>query len=266
METPKPLEVLFGDPDLADTRPLRVELRRRGARVRLVTGPAEVRDQVLVSRPELLVLDDRIARDGGEDFLAHCRESTPELQVILLRGDGADVLPGEKAGILFSARKPIPKDALLAVIANAFPGRLEEPGPSREGPHTVLCVDDDQTYLGSLARFLERRGYEVSCYESARRALRALPEVKPELAIIDIMMPGMDGLELTRRIHENSQGTIPVVVLSALGSEETFHRARQSGASYCLTKPCRPEDFLNVVDFIAGDMDEEERRLLEKRL
>ena len=79
-------------------------------------------------------------------------------------------------------------------------------------------------------------------------------------------MPGMDGLALVRRIHEEWKGRVPVVVLTALSFSETYHRARESGASYCLTKPCKPEDFLNVVDFIAGDLDEEERLLLKNRL
>jgi AmiR/NasT family two-component response regulator len=56
-----------------------------------------------------------------------------------------------------------------------------------------------------------------------------------------------------------------VVVLTGASSKETYSRAKENGASYCLFKPCRPEDFLNVVDFIAGDLDEEERRLLRGR-
>lgn len=266
MENQQALEILFGDPNMADTRPIRVELRRRGARVRLVTEASEVRDQILRDRPEMLVLDDRLARDGGEDFLTRCRESAPELRLVLLYGGEGVALPGSDDGVLFTGRKPISRDTLLGVIAEAFPGRLKEPGPFPRGPHTVLCVDDDEAYLGSLSRFLERKGYRVSCHTSARGTLQALSEVRPELVIVDLMMPGMDGLELARRIHDDSKGTVPVVVLTALGSEETYHRARESGASYCLTKPCRPEDFLDVVDFIAGDLDEEERRLLEKRL
>ena len=80
------------------------------------------------------------------------------------------------------------------------------------------------------------------------------------------MMPGMDGITLTRRIHEDYRGKVPVVVLTALDSRETYRRAKESGASYCLTKPCKPEDFLNVVDFIAGDLDSQERQLLKSRV
>jgi CheY-like chemotaxis protein len=127
-------------------------------------------------------------------------------------------------------------------------------------------VDDDRAYLDSLSRFLRRRGYDVSCHESARQALEALPKIRPELAIVDILMPVMDGLALTRRIHQDFKGEVPVVVLTGLPSKEAYHRARESGASYCLTKPCKPEDFLNIVDFIAGDLDQEERELVKNRI
>ena len=69
MESSKPLEILVGDPDLAATRALRVELRRPRALVRLVARASEVRDQILAACPEVLVLDDHLLREGGEDFL-----------------------------------------------------------------------------------------------------------------------------------------------------------------------------------------------------
>ena len=261
-----PLSILFADSDLAATRPLRVELRRRGARVELVTTATRAVEEANAHPPDLLVLDESLKKDGDADLLSHFSDHLPDTQIILLHS-GTDSTPhGSGMGLLFSAHKPVSKATLLDVIADAFPGKLKEAPEPRPETHTLLCVDDDRTYLSSLSRFLERRGYQVICHESAQQALEALPGLKPELAIVDIRMPGMDGLTLTKRIHERSSGKVPVVVLTALDSKETHNRARECGASYCLTKPCKPEDFLNVVDFIAGDLDEEERRLLKSRL
>lgn len=257
-----PLSILFGDVDLASTRPLRVELRRRGAKVRLVSTAAEV---LAAEGPDLLVLDEELQRGFGSDLIEDCRTSFPDAEIILLHS-GGDLAPhGPGQGLLFSAHKPVSKETLLEVIHDAFPGRLgNEPVPPPKS-QLLLCVDDDKAYLNSLSRFLRRRGYDVSCHDSADGALAVLPRLRPELAIVDILMPGMDGLALTRRIQENYHGKVPVVVLTALDSNEAYHRARESGASYCLIKPCKPEDFLNVVDFIAGDLDEEERTLLRTR-
>jgi len=266
MVTNVPLSVLFGDEDLAATRPLRVELRRRGARVDLAASAPDVVLQAAASPPNLLVLDEALKKNGDDDLLSFFGDRYPDTEIILLHSGGDATPHGSGLGLLFSAHKPVAKETLLDVIMSAFPGRLDErPVPPPE-PHAVLCVDDDPMYLNSLSRFLKRRGYEVYCHESAQSALGELPNIRPELAVVDIMMPGMDGLMLTRKIHERSKGHVPVVVLTALDSKETYRRARESGASYCLTKPCKPEDFLNVVDFIAGDLDAEERRLLKARL
>ena len=266
MSNATPLHVLFVDADLAATRPLRVELRRRGATVHLVGSAEEAVQQSRLSPPDLLVLDDGVCRDGDPDLVSVFGSIFPAAQIILLHS-GSDAAPrGLGQGLLFSAHKPVSKESLLEVIVEAFPGRLgDEPVPKPK-PHTILCVDDDRAYLDSLARFLRRRGYEVSSHESAQKALEALPKIRPELAIVDILMPVMDGLALTKRIHQDFKGEVPVVVLTALDSKEAYHRARESGASYCLTKPCRPEDFLNIVDFIAGDLDQEERELLKGRI
>jgi DNA-binding response OmpR family regulator len=266
MVTNQPLSILFGDGDLAATRPLRVELRRRGARVDLAQTAADLVRQATARPPDLLVLDDALKRNGEEDLLSYFDKHHPEADIILLHSGGDPTPHGSGLGLLFSAQKPVAKESLLEVIVSAFPGRLDESPVPDPQPHAVLCVDDDRSYLNSLSRFLRRRGYEVYCHESARSALGELPNIRPELAIVDIKMPGMDGLTLTRKIHEGSKGHVPVVVLTALDSKETYQRARESGASYCLTKPCKPEDFLNVVDFIAGDLDAEERQLLRPRL
>lgn len=266
MATNPPLVILFGDNDLAATRPLRVELRRRGAVVNLVQTAADAIREATIRPPDLLVLDEGLKQNGDADLLSHFSSVHPDMEIILLHSGGDAVPHGSGLGLLFSAHKPVSKETLLEVIASAFPGRLGDGPIPLPKPHAVLCVDDDRLYLNSLSRFLKRRGYEVYCHESARSALGALPGMHPELAIVDILMPGMDGLTLTRRIHEGWKGKVPVVVLTALDSKETYHRARESGASYCLTKPCKPEDFLNVVDFIAGDLDAEERQLLQARL
>jgi DNA-binding response OmpR family regulator len=266
MAPPTPLSILFADRDLAATRPLRVELRRRGAGVALVDSAAEAMERTLEAAPELLILDEGLSQDGGVDLVSTFHRRRPKTELILLHSGGDGVPHGAGQGLLFSARKPVSKEILLEVIVSAFPGRLGEDPIPLPRTHTLLCVDDDPAYLKSLSRFLERRGYRVCSHEDPLAALKSLAQIRPDLAIVDIKMPEMDGLSLARRIREDFKGEVPVVVLTALDSKETYHQARESGASYCLTKPCKPEDFLNVVDFIAGDLDEEERRLLRSRV
>jgi len=116
---------------------------------------------------------------------------------------------------------------------------------------SILCVDDDSLYLSSIARLLGRKGYRVIPCENAARALQAfesLPRDHPDLAIVDVMMPGTDGLDLTRRIRSLTKDRIPVVLLSAVGGDAAIRRGYDSGACLYLTKPCSPEMVLEVVD------------------
>lgn len=130
----------------------------------------------------------------------------------------------------------------------------------------VLCVDDDSRYLKSLTRSLSGRGYRVQAFESGRRALESIERDRPAVAVVDVMMPDMDGLELTRRLTHLDGSPIPVVLLTGWPSEETTYRGYFEGARYLIEKPCEPEKILDAVDYFAGDLSDEEREALKERL
>ena len=130
----------------------------------------------------------------------------------------------------------------------------------------ILCVDDDPLYLKSLGRSLTGHGYRVRLCESASRALEALASDRPALALVDIMLPGMDGIELTGRLSHWEGGSIPVVLLTGLASEEAMYNGFSQGAHYLLEKSCERGKIFDVVDYFAGDLKDEERRALKERL
>ena len=240
-----PLKILFMDADLAASRPLRVELRRRGATVHLVGSAAEAVHQSRHLPPDLLVLDEATGREGETDLVSFFGRNFPGTQIILLHSGGDPAPHGPGQGLLFSAHKPVSKETLLEVIVSAFPGRLgAEPVPRPER-HTILCVDDDRAYLQSLARFLRRRGYEVVCHESAREALEALPKIRPELAVVDIMMPGMDGYQTMQAIRLDSRfQRLPIIALTAKAMKGDRDKCLEAGATDYITKPVETDKLL----------------------
>lgn len=138
---------------------------------------------------------------------------------------------------------------------------------SREPPSRaplLLCVDDDPLFLRSLGRTLGRRGYRIVPCESADQALKSLRRARPDLAIVDVMMPGMDGLELMDTLTQRNR--VPVILLSALTTDEVCYEGHRRGAAFCLTKPCEPDRLLDAVDYLVGDLTEEDRRILKERL
>lgn len=261
-----PLSILFADRNLAATRPHRIGLRRQGARVDFVDAAADVAHRAEQDPPDLLVLDESLLQAGAEEDLIGLYQRVSSGTEIVLLHDGTAAMPhGLGMGLLFSTRKPISASSLREVIEGAFPDRLgPEPSPP-SGPPPILCVDDDAEYRVSISRLLRRRGYTVVAAESARDALDALSRFQFGAVLVDIMMEGMDGIGLTHEIRERAGGRVPILVLTGLATDEAAYLALENGARFCLTKPCDPEELLNVVDYVTGATDPEELRLLERR-
>ncbi|CRK61429.1 Phosphate regulon transcriptional regulatory protein PhoB (SphR) [Alloactinosynnema sp. L-07] len=104
----------------------------------------------------------------------------------------------------------------------------------------VLVVDDDHTVSDVVRRYLERDGHQVSLADNGEDALRWIAENEPDLVVLDLMLPGIDGLEVCRRLRQRS--AIPVVMLTALGEEENRIAGLQLGADDYVTKPFSPKE------------------------
>jgi DNA-binding response OmpR family regulator len=102
----------------------------------------------------------------------------------------------------------------------------------------ILIVDDDPRLLHIVAMYLSIEGYEVTTAENGEDGLAKVEAHAPDLVILDIMMPGMDGIETCRRIRGHPPAAaIPIVMFSALSSDDDIERARVAGANHLITKP-----------------------------
>jgi two-component system response regulator ChvI len=100
---------------------------------------------------------------------------------------------------------------------------------------TVALVDDDENILTSVSIFLENEGYRVRAYHDGASALAGLSKEPPDLAILDVKMPRMDGLELLRRLRQN--GDMPVIFLTSKDDEFDEALGLNLGADDYITKP-----------------------------
>lgn len=120
-------------------------------------------------------------------------------------------------------------------------------------PAKILVADDEVFILRLLEMALEKGGFEVVCCRDGKEALATAIEVRPQLILLDIMMPGLDGLDALRQLKENpATRDIPVVVLSAKGHALTKVQAEVAGAAMFLTKPFSPNQLLSDVKRILG--------------
>ena len=99
----------------------------------------------------------------------------------------------------------------------------------------ILIVDDDALLLQFLAEVLGHAGYDTVSATSAAEAIRQIEQREPDLALLDITMPGMSALELARHLHENT--SVPFMFLSATGDIETGKQAATYGAVGFVVKP-----------------------------
>lgn len=109
-----------------------------------------------------------------------------------------------------------------------------------DAPTRVLIVEDDPTVAEVVTRYLEREGFAVESVADGRDALARADEQLPDLVVLDIMLPGLDGLEVCRRLR--SRAPIPVVMLTARGGEEDRVLGLELGADDYVSKPFSPRE------------------------
>jgi two-component system, OmpR family, response regulator ResD len=109
-------------------------------------------------------------------------------------------------------------------------------------PETVLVVDDDATTRDVIVRYLEREGFEALEAEDGGRARAVIQSAEPNLVILDLMLPGIDGLSVIRWMR--STGWTPVIMLTALGEETDRIVGLELGADDYVTKPFSPRELV----------------------
>ncbi len=104
----------------------------------------------------------------------------------------------------------------------------------------ILVVEDDRTVAEVVTRYLEREGFAVESVGDGQEAIACADDRLPDLVVLDIMLPGLDGLEVCRRLR--SRAPVPVVMLTARGSEEDRVLGLELGADDYVAKPFSPRE------------------------
>ena len=102
----------------------------------------------------------------------------------------------------------------------------------------ILVVDDDVTVTQLLKMLLSMEGHQPTTINDSNATLSVADQLQPDLITLDLMMPGLTGLELCELLHHDPRfANIPILIISARDDTESMDRARQAGASGYLTKP-----------------------------
>jgi DNA-binding response OmpR family regulator len=113
----------------------------------------------------------------------------------------------------------------------------------------VLVADDDEDILQLVRRVLERAGFEVMVARDGVQALELAQTRTPDAAVLDVTMPGLDGLEVVRQLRANpATVTVKVLILTARAQQADIDRATAAGADDYLAKPFRPDDLRSRIE------------------
>ncbi len=120
---------------------------------------------------------------------------------------------------------------------------------------SVLVVDDEPTIAEVVSRYLERAGYRTRIAWDGARALELVAEQRPDLVVLDLMLPGIDGLEVMRRLREQDRERIALILLTAKGEESDRVIGLRLGADDYVVKPFSPAELVARVDAVLRRVD-----------
>jgi len=112
----------------------------------------------------------------------------------------------------------------------------------------ILLVDDSKTELHVLSELLSKKGYQVRTAENGEEAMRRLQEEKPDLILMDVVMPGQNGFQLTRAITRDPVfANVPVIICTSKNQETDRVWGMRQGARDYVVKPVNPEELLSKI-------------------
>ena len=107
---------------------------------------------------------------------------------------------------------------------------------------TILVVEDERSISSLVEMYLKKEGFDVVCVEDGAKAVEAAERTRPALVVLDVMLPGMDGLEICRRLR--ARGTVPIIMLTARDTDVDRIIGLELGADDYVTKPFNPRELV----------------------
>ncbi len=114
--------------------------------------------------------------------------------------------------------------------------------------YKILCVDDEKNLVDVYSTGLIKAGYEVVIAYDGEQALEKVNQDKPDVVVLDLMMPKLNGFEVLMQIRKQSKKWIPVIIYSAENDLESLKKAYRLEADHYLTKPCSMENMIRGVE------------------
>ncbi|PKK83053.1 MAG: hypothetical protein CVT49_10490 [candidate division Zixibacteria bacterium HGW-Zixibacteria-1] len=230
-------------------------LSRRGFEVDVAPNGVTALEKIDEIVFDAIVLDVKMPDIDGVEVFRQIHEKYPDMPVILLTGHASvgDAFQTSKEGITDYLAKPIDMDELAkrihhAVAAGKKAAAAESGFPLIDTgePIRLMIVDDEIDFLDSLKKVLQRRNMEVITASGGEQALGMLRSELVDIMILDVKMPGMDGMEVLRHVKKDFP-SVEIILLSGHPSVEAALEGVRLGASEYLKKPPDIDDLTETI-------------------
>jgi DNA-binding NtrC family response regulator len=255
------LNVLLVDDEIDFLKAASKALARRGFSVTTAENGYEALRSIELEKPDVVILDIRMPGIDGEHIFVQMKKGRPDVPVIILTGHGdpAQAFRTMKLGVADYVTKPCDMDLLaekISKVTSCYQRPQSTPTVETATKIRLLLVDDEEELLESLSRVLTRRGMIVIKAASGSEALEVLQRQRVDVAVVDIKMPGMDGLELTRHL-KRLYPALEVVILTGHPSTDSAFLSTKLGVYKYVVKP---PDIEMLSSAIWESLEEKERK------
>ncbi|MBM4132806.1 MAG: response regulator [Nitrospira sp.] len=221
---------------------------RHGHHVLTATGGRQAIALFQEHRPDVTLLDLRMPEMDGIAVLQRIRAIDPQAAVVMLTGGGAEALEDQarRLGVTDVLKKGLSLPDLIGaldqVLGKPAPSRPDLPTANSASPQpasgqaTILIVDDEAMIRDMLAKFLTLRGYRIRTAQNGAEALAMVEQEPPQMVVLDMYMPGMNGVEVLRQLLAKHYAG-GVVALTASQDEHLLQETLELGSVDVLGKP-----------------------------
>jgi len=249
-EPPEEIRILLVDDEVDFLEAVRPGLVRRGFLVTAAESGQAALDLLCTDTFHVIVLDVKMPGIDGVDTFREIKRIAPGIPVILLTGHGniEQAFETSRDGVFEYLTKPCDVARLASVARQA--SEQAKTAKAADNPCgeeiRLLLVDDDRDFLASITPPLERRGAVVYVAHNVRDALQKAVSEEVHVAVVDVVMPGVNGLMLLKQLREANQ-LLEVIILTGHPSVPDVRQGLKDGAFDFLTKPQPVEDLFRKI-------------------
>lgn len=254
------MTLLIVDDDQMNCDLLRSVFAKQGFRVMSATSGREGLDLFRTHNPRVTLLDLRMPGMDGLTVLKEMRAIDPHAAVIVLGGGVTDLQENQARELRATdfIRRGLSLDILVEAVsrsaqrtapATTTPSQLVSPSLGQQTDESILVVDDEPLVCDLLVQFLRLRGYRAVGVKDGQEALRVVEEMPPDVILLDMVMPGLAGIDVLRALkaQEYLGG---IIIMTGSHNEELLEAAWDLGPQEILGKPVDLDRLLTAIQLV----------------